>query len=216
MSLFYRRAAVKISLPPCRDVRLSVFRKGDERTRVEQDRDNPAKSLPTAHNHICPPLLPFSASQPSQALLRLPRVSIALDSTFTSFAATLATPRSCTLTAMSATSPQSSAADHPAAEPTTAPAKPSPTSTFTQDEVNCPDGIDYDRVVRMFGLELIDPTTIARVERLTQRPAHLFLKRGLFFAHRDLNLVLDAYEKGEPFYLYTGRGPSRGSLHLGV
>lgn len=42
---------------------------------------------------------------------------------------------------------------------------------------------------------------------------------------RDLNLILDAYEKGEKFYLYTGRcplklsvrdrGPSSGSLHLG-
>ena len=28
-------------------------------------------------------------------------------------------------------------------------------------------------------------------------------------------MILDAYEKGEKFYLYTGRGPSSGSLHLG-
>lgn len=27
--------------------------------------------------------------------------------------------------------------------------------------------------------------------------------------------ILDMYEKGEPFYLYTGRGPSSDSLHLG-
>jgi tryptophanyl-tRNA synthetase len=32
---------------------------------------------------------------------------------------------------------------------------------------------------------------------------------------RDLTLILDAYEKGKPFFLYTGRGPSSGSLHLG-
>ena len=44
-----------------------------------------------------------------------------------------------------------------------------------------------------------------RVERLTGVPAHPFLKRKVFYAHRDLAQLLDAYEKGEPFYLYTGR-----------
>ncbi len=46
---------------------------------------------------------------------------------------------------------------------------------------------------------------MARIEQLTGKPAHPFLKRGFFYAHRDLKDVLDAYEKGEPFYLYTGR-----------
>lgn len=32
---------------------------------------------------------------------------------------------------------------------------------------------------------------------------------------RDLSVILDRYEKGKPFFLYTGRGPSNGSLHLG-
>jgi tryptophanyl-tRNA synthetase len=51
------------------------------------------------------------------------------------------------------------------------------------------------------------------VERLTGKPAHPFLKRGIFFAHRDLQEILDCYEKGQPFYLYTGRvSCSRGSL----
>ena len=40
---------------------------------------------------------------------------------------------------------------------------------------------------------------------MTGRPAHPFLKRGIVFAHRDLQELLDSYEKGEPFYLYTGR-----------
>jgi hypothetical protein len=30
-----------------------------------------------------------------------------------------------------------------------------------------------------------------------------------------MNHILDKYEKGEKFYLYTGRGPSSESLHLG-
>ncbi|VDN17823.1 unnamed protein product [Gongylonema pulchrum] len=41
------------------------------------------------------------------------------------------------------------------------------------------------------------------------------LRRGLFFAHRDLSLILDRVEQKKPFFLYTGRGPSSGSLHLG-
>jgi len=40
------------------------------------------------------------------------------------------------------------------------------------------------------------------------------LRRGVFFSHRDLNLILENYEKGEEFFLYTGRGPS-GHTHIG-
>lgn len=32
---------------------------------------------------------------------------------------------------------------------------------------------------------------------------------------RDLDYVLDMYEKGKPFYLYTGRGPSSEAMHMG-
>ena len=32
---------------------------------------------------------------------------------------------------------------------------------------------------------------------------------------RELNEILDRYEKKQPFYLYTGRGPSSTSMHLG-
>ncbi len=43
---------------------------------------------------------------------------------------------------------------------------------------------------------------------------HLQLRRELFFSHRDLDTVLDLYEKGTKFVLYTGRGPS-GPVHIG-
>lgn len=76
-------------------------------------------------------------------------------------------------------------------------------------------GIDYGKLIEKFGSEPITPELIARVERLTGRPAHPWLRRGLFFSHRDLGLILDNYEKGIPFYLYTGRGPSSDALHLG-
>jgi len=40
------------------------------------------------------------------------------------------------------------------------------------------------------------------------------LRRGIFFAHRELNWLLDEYDKGNKFYLYTGRAPS-GGMTLG-
>jgi len=76
-------------------------------------------------------------------------------------------------------------------------------------------GIDYAKLVRDFGCSTIDAAMIERVERVTGTRAHPFLRRGQFFAHRELDLILDAYERGEKFYLYTGRGPSSESLHLG-
>jgi tyrosyl-tRNA synthetase len=31
----------------------------------------------------------------------------------------------------------------------------------------------------------------------------------------EFGRILDLFEKGKAFYLYTGRGPSSGSMHLG-
>ncbi|NP_001148802.2 Tryptophan--tRNA ligase, cytoplasmic [Zea mays] len=76
-------------------------------------------------------------------------------------------------------------------------------------------GIDYDKLVDQFGCQRIDDALVDRIARLTARPPHCFLRRGLFFAHRDLNEILDLYENGQKFYLYTGRGPSSEALHLG-
>jgi len=77
------------------------------------------------------------------------------------------------------------------------------------------DGVDYDKLIETFGCQPITPEQIERIEKLTGKRAHRFLRRGLFFSHRDLDELLNAYEKGEPFYIYTGRGPSSESLHLG-
>lgn len=53
------------------------------------------------------------------------------------------------------------------------------------------------------------------MEKLTGRKPHHFLRRGIFFSHRDMTLLLDMYERGQPFYIYTGRGPSSESMHMG-
>jgi len=37
----------------------------------------------------------------------------------------------------------------------------------------------------------------------------------MFFSHRELDRILDRYEQGKQFFLYTGRGPSSDSMHLG-
>eukprot|EP00808_Paulinella_micropora_P030108 g78514.t1 len=77
------------------------------------------------------------------------------------------------------------------------------------------EGIDYDKLVVEFGTEKIDEALLARMQRIIKKPLHPWLRRGLFFSGRDLKWLLDMYEQGRPFYLYTGRGPSSESLHLG-
>ena len=75
--------------------------------------------------------------------------------------------------------------------------------------------VDYDKLIRQFGSQPIDASLIERFEKLTGKRAHRYLRRGLFFSHRDMHSILDLYEKGTKFYLYTGRGPSSESLHMG-
>lgn len=72
--------------------------------------------------------------------------------------------------------------------------------------------IDYDLLVEKFGTRKIDADLIDRLSRYAE--PHPLLKRGVVYSHRDMDWILDRYEAGEPFYLYTGRGPS-GNTHLG-
>ncbi|XP_071868787.1 tryptophanyl-tRNA synthetase [Bombus fervidus] len=76
-------------------------------------------------------------------------------------------------------------------------------------------GIDYDKLIKRFGSSKIDGELLARFEKITGQKPHHFLRRGIFFSHRDMNTILNLYEQGKPFYLYTGRGPSSDSIHLG-
>uniref|UniRef100_A0A1B0AJV7 Tryptophan--tRNA ligase, cytoplasmic n=1 Tax=Glossina pallidipes TaxID=7398 RepID=A0A1B0AJV7_GLOPL len=76
-------------------------------------------------------------------------------------------------------------------------------------------GVDYDKLIKRFGSSKIDEELITRFEKLTGKPAHHFIRRGIFFSHRDLHTILNLKEQGKPFYLYTGRGPSSESLHMG-
>ncbi len=90
----------------------------------------------------------------------------------------------------------------------------------------------YCHSLGQFGSLRIDDDLLTRIEAVTKQKPHHFLRRGVFFSHRyvmvvyqiiiknssfpsDLGGILDAYEKEKPFFLYTGRGPSSESMHLG-
>ena len=73
--------------------------------------------------------------------------------------------------------------------------------------------VDYERLIREFGTQPLTGDLLKRISMQTEG-LHLQLQRRLFFSHRDLDTVLDLYEKGTKFVLYTGRGPS-GPVHIG-
>ena len=73
--------------------------------------------------------------------------------------------------------------------------------------------IDYERLIREFGTQPITEELLRQIQKHTGE-LHLQLRRKLFFSHRDLDWLLNMYEKGTNFVLYTGRGPS-GPVHLG-
>jgi len=80
--------------------------------------------------------------------------------------------------------------------------------------------IDYTKLVNQFGSTMIDDALIQRITAHTVGKGkvaklHRFLRRGIYFSHRDMNALLDCIEKGKPMYLYTGRGPSSSSMHIG-
>lgn len=73
--------------------------------------------------------------------------------------------------------------------------------------------IDYDKLIQQFGTQPITEGLLKKIKKHTGK-LHLQLRRKLFFSHRDLDWILDQYEAGQKFGLYTGRGPS-GPVHLG-
>lgn len=70
-------------------------------------------------------------------------------------------------------------------------------------------------ILERFGSSKIDDELLDRFEKVTGHPVHHLLRRGIFFSHRDMHQILTMYEQGKPFYLYTGRGPSSSSMHVG-
>jgi tryptophanyl-tRNA synthetase len=73
--------------------------------------------------------------------------------------------------------------------------------------------VDYKSLIEKFGLKEIDDKILERLKKFT-KDLHVLIRRGYFFAHRDLEIVLEEYERKRGFFLYTGRGPS-GPMHIG-
>jgi tryptophanyl-tRNA synthetase len=65
---------------------------------------------------------------------------------------------------------------------------------------------DYSRIIEQFGLSSMDRIQMPSPSRLH--------RRGIVFAHRDLDMVLDAQKSGDPFGVLTGLMPS-GQMHMG-
>ncbi|XP_058814154.1 tryptophan--tRNA ligase, cytoplasmic [Topomyia yanbarensis] len=96
-------------------------------------------------------------------------------------------------------------------------------SKYTDDDIVDPwtvtskseSGVDYDKLIKRFGCSYIDKKLIERMESISGKPVHPMIRRGIFFSHRDLHTLLSMIETGNNFYLYTGRGPSSESMHVG-
>ena len=65
---------------------------------------------------------------------------------------------------------------------------------------------NYDEICEKFGLEKIDSSKLPN-------PTHLH-RRGIIFAHRDLDSILNARKSGKSFGVLSGLMPS-GQMHLG-
>ena len=73
--------------------------------------------------------------------------------------------------------------------------------------------INYHDLAQRFGTRLLSDDILERMEKHAGRD-HFMLRREIFYSHRDMDAILDHFDAGGQFALYTGRGPS-GPVHLG-
>ena len=77
-----------------------------------------------------------------------------------------------------------------------------------------------NKLINEFGCQPLMSSDITRLYSLTKGNKSQDLLQHLYdthmlVSHRDLDKLMDSYQNGERFYIYTGRGPSSGSLHIG-
>ena len=73
--------------------------------------------------------------------------------------------------------------------------------------------VDYDKLIKDFGTKHLTEPLIKQIEKEAGKSHHM-LRRKIFFSHREMDVLLNDYHKGNKFALYTGRGPS-GNTHIG-
>jgi tryptophanyl-tRNA synthetase len=85
--------------------------------------------------------------------------------------------------------------------------------SFHVDPYKVEGKINYEALERQFGIKPISDDLLKRLEKYTGQ-LHWLIRRRIFFAQRELDWLIDEYEKGNKFYIYTGLAPS-GPMHLG-
>lgn len=75
--------------------------------------------------------------------------------------------------------------------------------------------IDYDHIITQFGCQKFTKENLESFTKLCKSKPHRYLRRNLVFSHRSFEAILECVEKNKKFFLYTGRGPSSHSMHLG-
>lgn len=80
---------------------------------------------------------------------------------------------------------------------------------FSVDPWKVEGKVDYDVFLKNSGITRIDEDLKTRLAKYTGS-LHFMVRRDIYYAHRDLNWLLDEYERGNKFYIFTGRGPSKG------
>ena len=73
--------------------------------------------------------------------------------------------------------------------------------------------VDYQKLIKQFGTEPLTAPLLSKIKKKT-KTLHFMLTRKIFFSHRDLDWLLKEYNKGNKFFLYTGRAAS-GPVHVG-
>ena len=54
--------------------------------------------------------------------------------------------------------------------------------------------IDYEKLTKQFGTQKISPEILSKIKKITGED-HFMLRRGIFFSHRDLNVILENWNR---------------------
>ncbi|BBL45820.1 tryptophan--tRNA ligase [Nanobdella aerobiophila] len=73
---------------------------------------------------------------------------------------------------------------------------------------------DYKRLVEIFGVKELNDNIINLLYDIVG-DLHVLIRRRFFYAHRDFDILLNEYNNGKKFFLYTGRAPSKSKMHIG-
>ncbi len=71
---------------------------------------------------------------------------------------------------------------------------------------------DYNRLLETFGIKPFS-TVLGKLKGAGIQP-HIYMKRGILFGHRDLDIIIDEFKKGKRIAVLTGFMPS-GKFHFG-